>query len=57
MRVSENVFSYFRRNCKKHEAEDVVGAALQYNDGTKLMVLTTVIPSGDRTMAEELKIC
>ena len=40
---------------KKHEAEDVVSAALQYNDGTKLMVLTTVIPSGDRTMAEELK--
>jgi excinuclease ABC subunit A len=40
---------------KKHEAEDVVSAALQYPDGTKLMILTTVLPSGDRTMAEELK--
>lgn len=40
---------------KKHEAEDVVNAALQFPDDTQMMVLTTVTPSGDRTMAEELQ--
>lgn len=40
---------------KKHEAEDVVNSALQFDDGTKLMVLTKVIPSADRTLSEELQ--
>lgn len=40
---------------KKHEAEDVVNAALQFQDDTNIMILTTVIPSGDRTLVEELQ--
>lgn len=40
---------------KKHEAEDVVNAALQFPDDTKIMILTTVIPSGDRSLVEELQ--
>lgn len=40
---------------KKHEAEDVVNSALQFDDGTKLMVLTKVIPSAERTLSEELQ--
>ena len=40
---------------KKHEAEDVVNAALQFPDDTNIMILTTVIPSGDRTLVEELQ--
>jgi len=40
---------------KKHEAEDVIEAALKFDDGTKLMVLTKVIPSAERTLSEELQ--
>lgn len=40
---------------KKHEAEDVVEAALKFEDGTKLMVLTKVLPSAGRTLNEELQ--
>ncbi|MGB4414543.1 MAG: excinuclease ABC subunit UvrA [Paludibacter sp.] len=40
---------------KKHEAEDVVNAPLQFQDDTNIMILTTVIPSGDRTLVEELQ--
>lgn len=40
---------------KKHEAEDVVNAALQFADNTKLMVLTPVVASVDRTIMEELR--
>lgn len=40
---------------KKHEAEDVVEAALRFEEGTKLMVLTKVIPSSERTLSEELQ--
>ncbi|HRZ97186.1 MAG TPA: excinuclease ABC subunit UvrA [Paludibacter sp.] len=40
---------------KKHEAEDVINAALEYPVGTPLMVMTTVVPQGDKTLAEELQ--
>ena len=40
---------------KKHEAEDVIEAAMQFTDGTKLMVLTKVLPAPERTLAEELQ--
>ena len=40
---------------KKHEAADVVNAALTFADDTRIMVLTTVTPSGDRTLKEELQ--
>src|ERR1035437_8145993 len=39
---------------KKHEAEDVVDAAMSFPDGTKLMILTPVIASSDRTLSEKL---
>ena len=40
---------------KKHEAEDVVKAALEFPDNTRLMVMTMVKPAEDRTMEMELK--
>lgn len=40
---------------KKHEADDVIEAAMTYADGTRLMVLTPVIPTADRTLAEQLQ--
>ena len=40
---------------KKHEAEDVIEVALTFADETKLMVMTSVIPSGDRSMVDELQ--
>ena len=40
---------------QKHEAQDVIDAAMQFEDGIKLVVLTPVIPSGDRTLAEQLQ--
>ncbi|MDD3490649.1 MAG: excinuclease ABC subunit UvrA [Paludibacter sp.] len=40
---------------KKHEAADVVNAALTFADDTRIMVLTAVTPSGDRTLKEELQ--
>jgi excinuclease ABC subunit A len=40
---------------KKHEAEDVIQAALQYPDETKLMVMTPVVASVDRTLYDELQ--
>ncbi len=38
----------------KHQAEDVVTAAMNFPDGTKLMILTPVIASSDRTLSEQL---
>jgi len=38
----------------KHQAEDVVDAAMSFPDGTKLMILTPVIASADRTLSEQL---
>jgi len=40
---------------KRHEAEDVIEAALTFPDETKLMVMTAVTPSGDRNLADELQ--
>lgn len=40
---------------KKHEAEDVVAAALQFPEGTRMMILSEVLPSEDRTIQEILK--
>ncbi|MBP1677055.1 MAG: Excinuclease subunit [Bacteroidetes bacterium] len=40
---------------KKHEAQDVVEAALQFPDDTRIMVLTKVTPSAERDMREELR--
>ena len=39
---------------KKHESEDVIDAAMQYGDGTRLMVLTPVIATTDRPLIEQL---
>lgn len=39
---------------KKHEAQDVVDAVLQYAENTPFMVLSPVKPDNDRTMADEL---
>jgi excinuclease ABC subunit A len=39
----------------RHEAEDVIQAAMSYPDGTKLVVLTPVIPTGDRSLSEQLQ--
>jgi len=40
---------------KKHEAEDVINAALKYPDNTRLMVLSEVIATADRSALEILK--
>lgn len=40
---------------KKHEAQDVVDAAMNLEDGTRLMILTTVTASEDRSLTEQLK--
>jgi excinuclease ABC subunit A len=38
----------------KHEAEDVVDAAMNFSDGTKLMVLTPVIANEERSLSDQL---
>ena len=40
---------------KKHEVEDVVKTALNFPDGTKIMLLTTVVISDDQTVVESLQ--
>lgn len=40
---------------RKHEAQDVIDAAMSLADGTKLVVLTPVIPTSDRTLNEQLQ--
>lgn len=40
---------------KKHETEDIVEKALSYEEGTKLMILCSINPSGDRNMKQELE--
>ncbi len=40
---------------KKHEAQDVVDAAMNLEDGIRLMILTTVTASEDKSLAEQLK--
>ena len=39
---------------QRHEAQDVIDAAMSYSDGTKLMVLTPVTSTADRTLLEQL---
>lgn len=40
---------------RKHEAEDVVNAALEFSEGTKLLILTAVTTSENRTLKDELQ--
>jgi excinuclease ABC subunit A len=40
---------------QRHVAEDVIEAAMAFPEETKLVVLTPVIPTGDRTLAEQLQ--
>ena len=40
---------------KKHEAQDVVDAAMNLEDGIRLMILTTVTATEDRSLTEQLK--
>lgn len=40
---------------QKHEAQDVVDAALRFEDGTKLMVLTPVVPAAGKNIISQLK--
>lgn len=40
---------------KRHEAEDVVEAALGFPEGTRMLVLAEITPSGDRSVDEELR--
>ncbi|MFZ4725873.1 MAG: excinuclease ABC subunit UvrA [Paludibacter sp.] len=40
---------------QKHEAQDVVDVAMTYPSDTRLMVLTPVISSGDKTISDQLK--
>jgi len=40
---------------RKHEAQDVVDAAMNLEDGIRLMILTTVTASEDKSLAEQLK--
>lgn len=39
---------------RKHEAQDVVDAAMNLEDGIRLMILTTVTASEDKSLAEQL---
>jgi len=40
---------------KKHEADDVIEAALQYPDDTRILVLAPVVPADNRTLKGELQ--
>jgi len=40
---------------QRHVAEDVIEAAMAFPEGTRLVVLTPVVPTGDRTLAEQLQ--
>ena len=40
---------------KKHEAQDVVDAAMNLEDGIRLMILTKVTASEDRSLTEQLQ--
>jgi excinuclease ABC subunit A len=40
---------------RKHEAQDVVDAAMNLEDGIRLMILTTVTASEDKSLVEQLK--
>jgi excinuclease ABC subunit A len=40
---------------QKHEVQDVIDAAMGFDDGTKLMVLTPVTQTADKTLNEQLQ--
>ncbi len=40
---------------RKHEAQDVVDAAMELEDGTRLMIVTLVVAIEDKSLAEQLK--
>ena len=40
---------------RKHEADDVVEAAMGYQEGTKLMVLTAVVANAEKSVLDQLK--
>jgi excinuclease ABC subunit A len=39
---------------RRHEAQDVIDAAISYPDNTKIMVLTSITPTADRSLSEQL---
>jgi excinuclease ABC subunit A len=40
---------------KRHEVQDVIDAAMEFSDGTKIIVLTPVSATDDRSISEQLK--
>lgn len=40
---------------QKHEAQDVIDGVMNFPDGTRLMVLTAVVATADRTLEEQLQ--
>jgi excinuclease ABC subunit A len=40
---------------KKHEAEDVIEAAMAYPDSTRMLLLTEILPGEDKTLKDELE--
>ncbi len=40
---------------RKHEADDVIEAAMQFADDTKLMILSPIIPTDEKTLREQLR--
>jgi len=39
----------------KHEAQDVIDAAMELTDGTKLIVLAPIVPNADKSLPEQLQ--
>jgi len=39
----------------KHEAQDVIDAAMEMADGTKLIVLAPIVPNADKSLPEQLQ--
>jgi excinuclease ABC subunit A len=40
---------------QKHEVQDVIDAAMNFTDGTKLMVMTQIVPDSDRKAEDQLQ--
>jgi len=40
---------------QKHEVQDVIDAAMNFSDGTKLMVMTQITPDSDRKIEDQLQ--
>ena len=54
-RIGKTISPVSGNEVKKHEAGDVVEAALAYPEGTRLLVLAPVVSSADRTLKDELQ--